>query len=168
MRRICLVLVVVCLVAPVSVAAAAHGGGAGTDGSLDVSGPTGSAGAVGSLSLSGKGVVFGYVAHGTITIYGYKADGAAVPTVSGAKMTLSKNAATVVYSGNGMRFLFPGGRYTIEIDGIGIDLSAVGNGTATGTGTGTMTADTVELALGTVPGQLSWGAGSIYSGGKIG
>jgi hypothetical protein len=165
MRRICILLAIACLAVP---AAAVAGGRTPSDGSLDVSGSYGAPGATGSLSLSGKGVVFGYVAHGTITVYAYKPDGNSVPTVSGAKMTLSKNAASVVYSGNGMRFLFPGGRYTLQIDGIGIDLSAVGNGSVTGVGAGTLTADTVELALGTVPTSGSWGAGAMYSAGKSG
>jgi len=156
MRGICLTLLVASLAFP---AAAASGVATGGGGSLGVSGPSGSGGATGSISLAGKGVVFGYVAHGTVTVYSYRADGNAVPTVSGAKMTLANNASDVVYSGNGMRFFFPGGRYQLEIDGIGIDLSAVGNGSISALGAGTLTADTVMLAFGKVPTWASWGAG---------
>jgi hypothetical protein len=155
MRRISLLLLLACLAFP---AAALAGATAAGDGSLDVSGPGPSGGANGAISLTGKGVVFGYVAHGTITVYGYKPDGNSVPNVSGAKMTLSNGASSVVYSGNAMRFLFPGGRYKLEIDGMDIDISAVGNGNVTGTGVGTLAADTVVLALGAAPASASWGS----------
>ena len=154
MRRLCLTLLVGLLAFP---ATASSGIATTGDGSLGVSGPTGTGGANGSISLAGKGVVFGYVAHGTVTVFSYRADGNAVPTVSGARMTLSNNASDVVYSGNGMRFFFPGGRYQLEIDGVGIDLSAVGNGTVSALGSGTLDADTVVLALGRVPTGVSWG-----------
>jgi len=158
MRRICLTLLVCALVAP---ATAVAGGStpttAATSGSLGISGAPGAPGASGSISLVGKGVVFGYVAHGTVIVYSYKADGNAVPTVSGAKMTLSSDASSVVYTGNGMRFLFPGGPYQLEIDGVGIDLSAVGNGSVSALGSGTLNADNVMLALGRIPTGASWG-----------
>ena len=55
------------------------------------------------------------------------------------------------------RFLLPGGRYQLEIDGSGIDVSAVGKGNVSGLGTGTLTADDVVLALGPVPTGATWG-----------
>jgi hypothetical protein len=42
----------------------------------------------------------------------------------------------VVYTGSDVRFLFPGGRYTLVVDGAGIDLSAVGTGKLTAVGKG--------------------------------
>jgi len=147
MRRICtLILGVVALAVPAGAL-----GERSTDGSLTVSG------ASGSITLVGKGVVFGHVSHGTITVYSYRADGNAVPQVSGAKMTLSGNASSVNYSGNDVRFLLPGGRYKLEIDGTGIDLSAVGNGNVAALGVGTVTTDANPIALGSVETDASWG-----------
>jgi hypothetical protein len=142
---------------------AAHAGGTATgDGSLSVSGVTPVSGANGSVTLAGKGVVYGYLAAGTITVFSYKPDANnAVPTVSGAKMKLSNNASNVTYTGSNVRFVFPGGRYRIEIDGNGLDLSAIGNGSVSASGNGSLTADNVLLAIGRAPAYATWGSTAI-------
>src|SRR5689334_10581446 len=116
MRRLCTLLLVASLALP---AAATARDVSSTDGSLSVEHATG------SVILTGKGLLFGHVEHGTVTVLSFKPDGNAVPTVSGAKMKLVGSAINVAYSGNDVRFLFPGGRYSLEIDGTGIDVSAV-------------------------------------------
>jgi hypothetical protein len=120
--------------------------GAG-EGSLTVTG------ASGSLLLTGKGLIFGHVDRGTVTVLSYKPDGNAVPAVSGARMRLVGSTTNVVYSGGDIRFLFPGGRYSIEIEGSGIDISAVGKGTISALGAGTA-ADGSIVADGGVPEEI--------------
>jgi hypothetical protein len=173
MRRIRLLLILALCAFPLAAFAVSASAGvtAAGDGSLDVSGQGGSSGANGSVVLSGKGVVFGFVGAGAITVYAYKADSNSVPTVSGAKMTLSNDATSVVYTGSSMRFFFPGGRYKIEIDGTGIAISSVGTGSVTGTGNGTLTTDTTALTLGRAPATVSWGSSApviatVVAGGK--
>src|SRR5205814_10595284 len=85
---------------------------------------------------SGQGPSFGRPDVGTITVVGnYKPDdNAALSSVSGAKMKVT--GGNVVYTGSDVRFLFPGGRYTLVVDGAGFDLSAVGTGKLTAVGKG--------------------------------
>lgn len=155
MRRICTLILIV---AALAVPAGAFAGRLG-DGSLNVSGATG------GIVLSGKGVVFGHVARGTIIVLSYKPDGNAVPQVSSAKMTLSSDASSVNYSGSDMRFLFPGGRYKLEIDGTGIDISAVGKGSVSAAGVGTLTTDAYPLSLGIAPTSMTFGNGNANGNG---
>ena len=119
MRKLCVVLLAGLLVLP---AAAIADRGGPNGGSLVVSD------ASARLTVSGHGVIFGHLGRGTITIVGdYKPDdNTALPSVSGAKMKFT--GGNVVYSGSEIRFLFPGGRYTLIVDGTGIDISAVGTG----------------------------------------
>jgi hypothetical protein len=167
MRRFGLLLVVLACVLPAAAFGARTAPG---DGSLDVSGGTPSTGASGSVSLSGRGVVFGSVGAGAITVFSYKGDGNSFPTINGAKMKLSSDSSSAVYTGTNMRFLFPGGRYKIEIDGTGIDISAVGNGSVSAIGTGSLTADTASFTLGKVAVLAPWGSAgnttTTVAGGK--
>jgi hypothetical protein len=160
MRRICLSVLATCLVLP----AAAFARDAGpNDGSLSV------ARASGSLLLTGKGLIFGHVDHGTVTVLSYKPDGTSVPTVSGAKMKLVGTAINVVYTGNDVRFVFPGGKYQIEVEGTGIDISAIGRGSVSARGAGniddgTLVADGgTTQRLGLHPTSASWGSGGKSS-----
>ena len=45
--------------------------------------------------------------------------------------------STIQYSGSDIRFLFPNGRYAFRVDGVGIDISAVGKGAVSAIGVGT-------------------------------
>jgi hypothetical protein len=127
MRKLCLVLLASLLLGP---AAAYAERGLSGDGSLVVTD------AVGKLTVSGHGLIFGHLDRGTITVVGdYRPDNnTALPSVSGAKLKF--NGANVVYQGSDVRFLFPGGRYTLIVDGTGIDISAVGTGKLTAVGKG--------------------------------
>src|SRR5207248_11500360 len=100
----------------VPAAAFAEHGTAG-DGSLVVSN------ANAKLTLSGHGLIFGHLDRGTITIVGdYRPDdNSALPSVSGARLKFT--GSNVVYAGSDVRFLFPGGRYTLILEGTGIDIS---------------------------------------------
>ena len=119
MRKPCLVLLAFLLCVPAAAFAERSAPG---DGSLVVSD------ANGRLTVSGRGLIYGHLDRGTITVVGdYKPDNnTALSSVSGAKMKVS--GGNVVYTGTDVRFLFPGGRYTLIVDGTGIDISAVGSG----------------------------------------
>ena len=119
MRKLCLLLLASLLLLP---AAALADRGSSNGGSLVISD------ANGKLTVSGHGLIFGHLDRGTITVVGdYKPDdNTALPSVSGARMKFA--GGNVVYSGSDVRFLFPGGRYTLTVEGAGVDLSAVGTG----------------------------------------
>ncbi|HUK96010.1 MAG TPA: hypothetical protein VLV46_00005, partial [Gaiellaceae bacterium] len=51
----------------------------------------------------------------------------------GKQSIVGKNVA---YSGSGVRFYFPGGQYSLIVEGTGIDISAVGKGTISALGAG--------------------------------
>jgi hypothetical protein len=60
-------------------------------------------------------------------------------------MKLTGVSLNVVYAGKGVRFLFPGGVYTLRIEGTGIDVSAVGRGSIQMTGKGSKNDGTVAV-----------------------
>jgi hypothetical protein len=127
MRKLLLFSLAAVLILP---AAALAGRDSPGDGSLVVSS------ADGKLTVQGKGLIFGHLDHGTITVVDYKPDdNTALPSVSGAKLKLV--GGKVVYSGSDVRFLFPGGRYNLIVEGTGIAISAVGNGKITPVAAGT-------------------------------
>ena len=127
MRKLFLTLLATVLILP---AAALAGRDSPGDGSLVVSS------ADGRLTVQGKGLIYGHLDGGKITVVDYTPDdNTALPSVSGAKLKIV--GGNVVYFGNDVRFLFPGGRYTLIFDGIGISISAVGNGKITAIAAGT-------------------------------
>lgn len=136
MRKLCLILLASLLLLP---AAALAERSAPSGGSLVV------ANASARLTVSGHGLIFGHIVRGTITVVGdYKPDdNTALSSVSGARMKFT--GGNVVYSGSDVRFLFPGGRYTLVVDGVGIDLSAVGNGKLSAVGKGLPDDGTVSV-----------------------
>jgi hypothetical protein len=167
MRKLCLVLLASLLLLPA--AAFAERGLAG-DGSLVVTN------ANARLTVSGHGLIFGHLDRGTITVVGdYKPDdNSALSSVSGARMKLS--GANVVYTGSDVRFLFPSGRYTLIVDGMGIDISAVGNGKLTAVGKGFTDDGTVAVdggvpqsvdAIGAVTYGKGGGSNGPYAKGQI-
>ena len=123
MRKLWLTLLTGALLVLPAVATA--GRGAPGDGSLVVTD------ASGRMTVSGHGLIFGHLDRGSIVVVGeYKPDdNTSLPSVSGARLRLS--GANVVYTGSDVRFLFPAGRYTLILDGTGIDISAVGSGRIT-------------------------------------
>lgn len=129
MRRLSLLLLLFVLVLPAMPGAARS---TPSDGSLGVTK------ASGTITVQGKGLIFGHFDRGTLTVVDYRPDDTTAPTVSGAKMKLSNGSLNVVYSGSDVRFLFPGGKYTLRIDGNGIDISAVGRGNVQVVGRGSL------------------------------
>jgi hypothetical protein len=127
MRRLSLLLLLTALVlSPLALAARTAPG----DGSLVVSN------ANGTVVVWGKGLIYGHFSRGALTVIDYKPDEATAPSVSGAKMKPLTADLSVVYSGSDVRFLFPGGKYTLRFDGAGIDISAVGKGVVLVNGAG--------------------------------
>jgi hypothetical protein len=127
MRR--LLLIVLCsLLLP---AGALGGGGSSTgDGSLEVQD------ASGRITVQIKGLIYGHLSQGSLTVIDYKSDNDTVPQISGASFRLV--GGNVRYTGADMRFLFAGGQFTLRLEGSGIDISAVGKGTVTVVGSGTV------------------------------
>ena len=155
-RKLSLILFA-CLLLPAAALAERVAAG---DGSLVVSD------ASGKLTLSGRGLIFGHLDHGTITVSDYKPDDTTVPSISGAKMKLS--GGNVVYTGTNVRFLFPGGRYAITIEGINIDISAVGTGKLVAIGAGfiddgSFTADGGRSQSIDFAGSVSYGKGAAVA-----
>jgi len=127
MRKLLLLLLATVLILP---AAALAGRDSPGDGSLVVSS------ADGRLTVQGRGLIYGHLDGGKITVIDYRPDdNTALPSVSGAKFKIT--GGNVVYSGTDVRFLFPGGRYTLIFEGTGISISAVGNGKITAIAAGT-------------------------------
>ena len=127
MRRFLSVLLASLALVPAALADR-HGAG---DGSLVVSDASAR-----SILLKGNGLVFGHIHQGTLTVLNYDAADTSAPQISGATARIVGN--TVVYAGTELRFLLPNGRYLLRIDGIGIDISAVGRGSIVATGLGTV------------------------------
>jgi hypothetical protein len=126
-KPLLLVLLATALILP---AAALAGRDSPGDGSLVVSS------ADGRLTVQGRGLIYGHLDGGKITVIDYRPDdNTALPSVSGAKFKIT--GGNIVYSGTDVRFLFPGGRYTLIFDGMGISISAVGNGKITAIAAGT-------------------------------
>jgi len=175
MRRLCLIVAVSLLAAPAAALGDRAARTAPGDGSLVVTGGNG------KLLVQGRGLIYGHLDRGTIVVSDYKADDSTAPSVSGARLKVVGNA--VVYSGTDVRFLFPGGKYTLELDGVGIDVSAVGKGTVVAVGQdgiddGSFAVDggrdqplgalpvTVTFGHGPPPGAGAGGAAAAAGGGK--
>jgi hypothetical protein len=153
MRRLAFLLLLAVLSLPTSAVAGRSGAG---DGSLVV------ANASGVLTVQVKGVIFGHFERGTMTVLDYKADSkSALPTVSGAKMDLKGAKAHVVYSGSGVRFLFPSGKFTLRFDGSGVDLSVVGRGWLKGAVDGTVSVNGARA----IP--ITAGGAAVSFGGQL-
>jgi hypothetical protein len=129
MRKLAIIVLASLLVVPAAALAERVAAG---DGSLVVSA------ANARLIISGHGLIYGHMDRGSITVVGdYKPDdNSSLSSVSGAKQRVTGNS--VVYTGSNVRFFFPGGQYSLIVDGTGIDLSAVGKGKITATGYGTV------------------------------
>jgi hypothetical protein len=159
MRRVLLLLLVFALTVPALALAAQRALG---DGGLAVRD------ANGTVVVQGKGLIYGHIERGALTVVGeYKPDDATAPSVSGAKMGFNANL-DIVYSGRDVRFMFPGGKYTLRFDGLGIDISAVGKGVVVASGFSTLDGGDLSvnggklIPLGPKPIQASYGT----SGGK--
>ncbi len=117
----------------------------------------------GTIIVQGKGVIFGHFDQGALMVLDYRPDDPnASITVSGSKVRAVK--ATGTYSGSDIRFLFPSGRYTLELIGNGIAVSAVGKGSVSVTGAGTNDDGTVGDERRQAAGRWPRGSASLVFG----
>lgn len=92
--------------------------------------------ASGRLTIAGRGLIYGHIASGSVTVVGdYRPnDVTSLSSITGARQTIvGKNVA---YVGTNVRFYFPAGQYSLIVEGTGIDISAVGRGTVSALGAG--------------------------------
>jgi hypothetical protein len=127
MRKLVIALLASVLLVPTAALAERASPG---DGSLVVTG------ANGRLTISGHGLIWGHIVNGSITVVGnYKPDDVtSLSSITGAKQSVV--GGSVAYTGSDVRFYFPGGQYSLIVEGMGIDLSAVGHGTISALGAG--------------------------------
>jgi hypothetical protein len=162
MRKLCLIALASLFLLPAAAWAERVASG---DGSLVI------ADASARMTVSGHGLIFGHIDHGSVTVVGdYKPDNqSALSSVSGAKLKVVNG--NVVYSGSDMRFFFPGGRYTLVIDGVGIDASVVGSGKFSAIGKGLSDDGTFAVDGGApqpidaVTGVVQYGSKGVGNGG---
>jgi hypothetical protein len=101
------------------------------DGSLGVTS------ANGTIVVQGQGVIYGHFDAGTLLILQYKPDdGVSTPSITGGKSKLTRFGAGSV-TGTDVRFLFPSGRYTIQLIATDVNASGIGKGTIVANGFGT-------------------------------
>jgi hypothetical protein len=154
MRRLLFFLLVFALALPALALAARSAPG---DGSLVVTN------ANGTILVKGKGLIYGHLEQGKLTVVDYKPDGITVPSVSGAKWKLAPGTLDVVYVGSNVRFLFPVGKYSLRIEGEGIDISAVGRGSVQVIGAGTADDGTYSVDGGK-PVAIGFGDAATFTG----
>jgi len=121
MRRFVLVALVVALALPVAAWAAASLPG---DGTLVVDNGNG------LVTIRARGGMLGRFVTGNMVISDLDLGDGKVPVVYGAESTQSLGGGRTRYSGDDIRFRMIGGLFRVQINAIGIDVSAVGRGTA--------------------------------------
>jgi hypothetical protein len=125
MRRLSLILLAALAVLPAAALAARKAPG---DGVFELRAVNG------VVILTGKGVLWGQIDHGSMRVTDPDlADGQQL-FVSGADRTKLVDGSTTLYSGTDIHFRTTGGKYKIRFKGTGIDLSAIGVGGADMTG----------------------------------
>jgi len=158
MRRICLILLVTALAAPAAAIAGDRMLSTAGDGSLVATAVNG------TVIVQGRGLIFGHVDQGVVIVIDYRPDEPSTSlTVTGAKGKLVHAGAA--YSGGDVRFLFPSGRYTIQLTGLGISASAVGKGSVSVTGAGTADDGSYTVNGGKPQAVAKSSAGQTFGGG---
>jgi hypothetical protein len=128
MRKSVLTLLV-CLLAVPAVGSAALMRGT-SDGTLAVEDGRG------RVVLSVKGAVIGRFDRGTVTIYDRTPRDAFAPKVWGATRELDVGLNGERHRGENVRFRLLGGEFIVVVQGLGLELSAVGTGSVTLEGIG--------------------------------
>jgi hypothetical protein len=84
----------------------------------------------GSVIVRARGGILGRFDTGNVVISDLDLSDGRVPVVYGADTIRALGAGRTMYSGDDIRFRMIGGMYRVQINAIGIDVSAVGRGTA--------------------------------------
>jgi hypothetical protein len=120
-RKTFVCLALLALLLPVAATAALKAGVG--DGTLSVEDGRG------KVNLDARGGVIGRLDRGTITVYDKTPADESFPVVTGADQPeVFLTDGGVRYRGNALRFRIIGGGFKLQIQGRGIDLSAVGKG----------------------------------------
>jgi hypothetical protein len=127
MRRLALLALVVALALPVAAWAAAALPG---DGTLVVDNGNG------VVTIRARGGILGRFVTGNMVISDLDLADGKVPVVYGAEMIQPLGSGRTRYSGDDLRFRMLGGLFRVQLNAIGIDVSAVGRGVATLDATG--------------------------------
>jgi hypothetical protein len=127
MRRALLLALVVALALPVAAWAAGRLPG---DGTLVVDNGNG------VVSIRARGGILGRFVTGNVVITDLDLTDGKVPFVYGAETIQPLGSGRTRYSGDDIRFRMIGGLFRVQINAIGIDVSAVGRGTVTLDATG--------------------------------
>jgi hypothetical protein len=137
MRGILLAAAAALLVPQAALAyAGASGPAAGSGDAVGASGSLAVNGGDGTIFVEGQGVIFGYFDQGSLLVLSYRpSDASDAISVESARVRTDPGLTS--YIGAGVRFFLPAGRYSLEIIGSGIDVSAVGAGVVNATGAGT-------------------------------
>jgi hypothetical protein len=122
MRRFVPLVLVLALVLPVAAWATASSPG---DGTLVVDNGRG------SVIVRARGGILGRFDTGNVVISDLDLSDGKVPVVYGADTIRVLGSGRMLYSGDDLRFRMIGGLYRVQINAIGIDVSAVGRGIAT-------------------------------------
>jgi hypothetical protein len=121
MRKPLLILLVFLLAVPAAAAAAIAA--STTDGELSVDSGRG------KVTVDARGGIIGRFTDGRVSILDLTPDDTFTPIVFGDELPpLVLPNGAVVYRGTNVRFRLVGGRYSVFVRAVGIDLSAVGNG----------------------------------------
>ena len=120
MRRLCLIMLCGLVAVPAALAGARVAG----DGVLELSKVDGTVVVTGT-----RGTLWGQIDKGKLIVTDPIADDGMI-YVSGAEKMHPVNDTVTVYGGTDIRFRVTGGKYKLNIKGVGIDLTAVGVGTA--------------------------------------
>ncbi len=100
----------------------------------------------GKISLTARGIVFGRMDSGKITIVDYNPDDLAEPEFfDTCKLLRSPTDTTTVCQGTGLRFRFAAGKFDLRVSGRGINITAVGKGQGSIAGLGTLDDGTYSL-----------------------
>jgi hypothetical protein len=122
MRRLCVILLAAGCLVPAALAASTAVG----DGTLAA------ANVNGTVTIVARGAIWGQIDKGSITILDRDPDVGPDPRVSNFESSQPGAAlGSIVYTGSNLHFqIGGGGRYRIDLNGSGIDFTAVGTGRA--------------------------------------
>jgi hypothetical protein len=92
---------------------------------------------IGTVRITAKGGVIGHFGEGVLTVRDPNPDDNINEVVNGATGSYEVNSLVTRYWGKDVRFRYLGGKFTITVIGVHIDLSAIGKGTVFLVGRGT-------------------------------